>query len=423
MTSVDSVQFNLESSLYQAYQASLVLGDLQGRDRSRALKHMAHALDSAKDEILEANTLDLEACEDMAVPDLIRDWLRLTPERLQGVVQMLEDLSVMVDPLEQGIATLSSGNGQTQAFTQLVPLGVVAFVYESLPALGAIAAGLCLRSGNSIILRGSADASQSNTAIAHALQRGLEAADLSPACITHLGAEQGSVLRDLLVKSQWVNLVIPYGRPSLVAKVEQSATAPVLKTGIGNCYLYWAASGQLDMVQWMIQDSYATEPDPVNAIEKVLINRDVSATMVRLLWESLKTAGFQVRVDQAFGTEPSDLETVDPAEWSQPYLSRTIAFRPVPSLDAAVQWINAHSSSHADCIATESYAESQEFCQKMNSATVYVNTSPRFCRNPSQSSQLALGMSNQKGHRRGPIGLTTLTTVKTIILGSGQVNP
>lgn len=422
MSLVDPAHLNLESTLYQAHNGSLSLGNSQGRQRSRALRHMARALDQAMDDILEANTLDLEACEEMAVPELIRDWLRLTPERLQDGVKILWDLSTLEDPLEQGIATPSHSSGFTQGFTQRVPLGVVALVYESLPLLGAIAAALCIRTGNSLILRGSTDASHSNAAIAHALRAGLESADMPPACVTHLGGDHGSLLRDSLVQSPWVNLVIPYGRPSLVHRVEQVATAPVLKTGMGNCYLYWAASGQLELVQWMIQDSYATEPDPVNAIEKVLINRDVRESVVRLLLEGLKAEGFQLRGDQSLLELCSDLEPVEAAEWSQPYLNRTVAFRCVHNLETAVNWMNAHSSSQADCIATESYGESQEFCQRISSATVYVNTSSRFYRHPAHSSQVALGMSNQRGHRHGRIDLTTLTTAKHIILGRGQVN-
>lgn len=419
---MDSSPLTLESALYQAHQSSLILGNSQGRQRSHALRHMAQSLDMALDEILEANTLDLEACEEMAVPDLMRDWLRLTPERLQGAVQVLRDLSNMEDPLEQGIAVPSHGSGHTQAFTQRVPLGVVALVYESLPLLATIAAALCIRTGNSLILRGSNDASQTNAALAHALRLGLDASDLPTACVTHVEGDQGSLLRDTLVQSQWINLVIPYGRPSLIHKVEQVATAPVLKTGMGNCYLYWAASGQLELVQWMILDSYATEPDPVNAIEKVLISRDVSDSMVRLLLEGLKGAGFQLRADQELIDRYGNLELVEAGEWSQPYLNRTIALRQVQNLESAVDWMNAHSSSHADCIATESYSESQEFCQRINSATVYVNASSRFYRHPAHSNQVALGMSNQRGDRHGRIGLTTLTTAKHIILGRGQGN-
>jgi glutamate-5-semialdehyde dehydrogenase len=418
----NAMELDLESSLYQAQRASLMLSQRRGRDRSRALAHMAQSLERAKDDVLEANTLDLEACDEMAVPETIRDWLKLTPERIQGVVQMLTDLSLQGDPLEQGISAMSYANGQHQTFTQLIPLGVVALVYESLPLLGAIAAGLCLRSGNSLILRGSTEASHSNAAMARALQEGLEAAQFPSACITHMEGDSGSVLRDLLVQSQGVNLVIPYGRPSWVQKVEQMAVAPVLKTGMGNCYLYWASSGSLEMVRWMILDSYATEPDPVNAVEKVLISQDVSESMVRLLWERLRAEGFQIRGDTAWVERYPDLELAQESEWSQAYLSKIIAFRSVRNLPAAVAWINDYSSSHADSIVTESYNESQAFCQQVNSATVYVNTSPRFYRNPTQGSQIALGMSNQKGYRRGRIGLATLTTAKNIILGSGQIN-
>jgi glutamate-5-semialdehyde dehydrogenase len=414
-------ELDFKRLMHEVREASITLAGTPGSHRSRGLQRMAKALQAAQDEILEANTLDLEACQDMAVPERMQEWLKLTPERLQDAVKILRALGNLTDPLQR-VMPAHYAEEQSQTYTQLMPLGVIALVYEALPELGAIAAGLCLRTGNSLILRGGTETSHSNAAIVGALQQGLEEAGLPAASVMNFCCDQGNSLRDLLAQEQCINLIIPYGRPSLVQKTIQQATVPVLKTGIGNCYLYWSASADLETVRWMVADSHATEPDPVNAIEKVLVSQDLGQPALYALWNSLREADFKLRGDEDLAAEfPSDLTLAEEAEWSQPYLDRIVAFRRVDRLEAAVTWINNHSSGHADALATQSYSESRYFSRYINSATLHINNSPRFYRNPTQGHSLALGMSNQKGHRRGRIGLETLTTLKQIVLGNGQL--
>lgn len=404
----------------QAQQSSLTLAALRGTDRSRALQLMAEALLDRQNDILEANTLDLEESREMAIPELMLDWLKLTPERIQTTGQILQRLAELSDPIQQVLNTPSYQIDQCQTYCQLVPLGVIALIYEALPELGAIAAGLCLRAGNSLILRGGTEASHSNQIIAETLQLAIEDAGLPSVCVQLLPSDQGDLIRELVTLDRYVNLVIPYGRPSLVQQVVRQATAPVLRTAIGNCYLYWSPSGSLEVARSMILDSHQTEPDPVNAIEKVLIHRHHSSTALTMLWNSLKDKGFQLKGDAELAAEFPDLFTAvsDPQEWNQAYLNQTIAFKVVDGLETAISWINAHSSGHADCLATESYQESRLFSTGINSAMAYINASPRFQRNPKRGSPIALGMSNQKGHRRGLISLETLTTVKHVVQGN-----
>lgn len=381
---------------------------------------MAEALLDRQNDILEANTLDLEESREMAIPELMLDWLKLTPERIQTTGQILQRLAELSDPIQQVLNTPSYQIDQCQTYCQLVPLGVIALIYEALPELGAIAAGLCLRSGNSLILRGGTEASHSNQIIAETLQIAIEDAGLPGACLQLLPSDRGDVIRELVTLDHFVNLVIPYGRASLVQQVVRQATAPVLRTAIGNCYLYWSPSGSLEVARSMILDSHQTEPDPVNAIEKVLIHRHHSSTALTMMWNSLKEKGFQLKGDVELVTEFPDLFTAvaDAQEWNQAYLNQTIAFKVVDGLETAIGWINAHSSGHADCLATESYQESRLFATGINSAMAYINASSRFHRNPKRGSPIALGMSNQKGHRRGLISLETLTTVKHIVQGN-----
>ena len=402
-----------------AYRASLKLGITKGVDRSRAVKAMAKALKQSFNNILEANTLDLEASREMAVPDLVLDWLKLTPERLQTAVEILQRLGELSDPLRR-IRHADYQLEDSQTYCQLMPLGVIALVYEAFPELSAIAAGLCIKTGNSLILKGGSETSNSNTIIAQILQSALEETGMPSGCLELLDAEQSNLMRDLITQDRYLNLVIPYGRPSLVQQVVRQATAPVLKSAMGNCHLYWALSGSIDMARWMILDSQASEPDPVNAIEKVLIHRTANASSLVTLWNSLQEKGFQIKGDSELVEAFPQLKLTKDSEWCQPYLNKTVAFKMVDNLEAAIAWINQYSSGHADCIVTESYQESRQFALGVNSASTYINSSPRFSRNPSRGDAVFLGMSNQRGQRRGLISLETLTTLKYIVQGNGR---
>ncbi|MBC5794470.1 glutamate-5-semialdehyde dehydrogenase [Sphaerospermopsis sp. LEGE 00249] len=407
------------NSAKRAYQASLKLGTTKGADRSRAVLAMARALKRSFDDILEANTLDLEASREMAVPELILDWLKLTPSRLENTVEILQRLGELSDPLRR-VRNADYQQEDSQSYTQLMPLGVIGFIYEAFPELGAIAAGFCLKTGNTVILKGSTEASHSNAAIAEVLQTAISEVGLPPGCIELVTTEHGTSLRDLVTQDQYLSLVIPYGRSSLIQQVVRQATCPVLKSAMGNCYLYWSLNGSLEMVRWMILDSHESEPDPVNAIEKVLIHRQALPSSLPVLWNSLKEKGFELKADAELVEAFPQLQLAKDGEWGTPYLNKTVAFKLVDSLESAIAWINQYSSGHADAIVTDSYQESRQFALGVNSASTYINASPRFSRNPSRGDSVFLGMSNQKGHRRGFISLETLTTVKHIIQGNGR---
>ena len=419
--SVDA--FNPESNVVatarEAYRASMKLALAKGADRSRAVQEMAQALKRSFNDILEANTLDLEASREMAVPEMILDWLKLTPERLQTTVEIMQRLGELSDPLRR-IRHADYQLEDSQTYCQLMPLGVIALVYEAFPELGAIAAGLCIKTGNSLILRGGNETSNSNSVIARILQAALEESGMPLGCLELVETEQGGLIKDLVTQDKYINLVIPYGRPSLVQQVVRQATAPVLKSGMGNCYLYWSLSGSIDMARWMVLDSHASEPDPVNAIEKILIHRTTNHSSLVTLWNSLQDKGFKIKADAAIVEAFPQMPLAQDSEWDQPYLNKTVAFKVVDNLEAAIAWINQHSSGHADCIVTESYQESRQFALGVNSASTYINASPRFSRNPSRGESVFLGMSNQRGHRRGLISPETLTTVKHIVQGNGR---
>jgi glutamate-5-semialdehyde dehydrogenase len=405
------------TSLQQAHQGFLELEKSNSVVRSQAIQYMAEGLQDALQEVLEANTLDLEMSREMAVSELVLDWLKLTPERLQTTITVLKRLSKSSDPIQR-LMNAPYQLDQSQTYCQLMSLGVVAFIYEAFPELGAIAAAFCLKTGNSIILRGCSEASHSNQVISQILQNALEKAHLPINCIEFLPCDQGCSIQDLLREDQYLNLVIPYGRPSLIQQVTQMSTAPVLKTAMGNCYLYWSSSGDLELARWMIFDSHSSQPDQVNAIEKVLISPHQKTSSLLRLLSGLQEKGFELRGDESLVAEfPEYFKPVQEKEWNTPYLRKIIAFKRVENLEQAIAWMNQYSSSHADCLVTESYAESRQFAKDIDSALVYINASPRFERNPKRGDAVFLGISNQKGNRRGLIGLDALTTLKQVVQG------
>jgi glutamate-5-semialdehyde dehydrogenase len=401
----------------ESNQAAAKLARTSGAKRRQGVSVLAEVIENSFDEILEANTLDLEMSREMAVTEPIVNWLKLTPERLEMTVAILKQLSQSADPTRR-LINAPYQLEPSQTYCQLIPLGTIALVYEAFPELAVIAAGMCLKTGNSLITRGCSTASNSNQTIAELLKKALVASDLPVSSIETVFPDSGISVQELVTQDRYLNLVIPYGRPSLVQQVAEKATATVLKTSIGNCYLYWSLSGDLELIRQVIVDSHDSEPDAVNAIEKVLVNKNLKSSALESLFHNLQQQGFSLRGDEILVEKfPEYLNIMQPEEWKKPYLNKKVAFRYIDNLPQAIAWINRYSSGHADCIVTESYQEGRLFAQGVDSALVYVNTSPKFSRNPEGGNDVFLGMSNQKGYRQGLIGVESFTTIKQIVQG------
>ncbi len=415
-----SSSYNLISIAQIAQQSSAALFAVHHRTRSHLIRTIAEAIHRKQDDILEANTLDLEVSREMAIPELLIDWLKLTPERLQTTCQILKRLSEAPDPLfsTEGV---DDSVASSEAYGVRQPLGTVALVYEAFPELAAIATGFCLRTGNVLMLRGGGETTSSNQAITTVIQEVLNNAGFPQGCLQLVPSDQGDILRELLTLDAYVDLVIPYGRPNLVQQVIKQATVPVLKTTLGNCYLFWSLSGDVEQVQHIIVDSHQGEPDAVNAIDHVLIHRGCNSGTLASLLGDLKAKGFKLKGEKDLRDKIPGLSSVKDTDWNQGAYGKSIAFKFVDSLDDAVMWINRNSNGHADVIVTDSYAESREFATTVKSASVYINASPRFYRHHPNSGAIALGMSNQAAHQGGVINFDTLTSVKHVIQrNSGQ---
>lgn len=395
--------------------------DYSANQCSKALEAMGQAIAQQQDDILEANTLDLEISRDMAVPDLVVDWLKLTPERVQTAATIFQRLAHSGPTLPAANTEDSMG---AEYYTR--PIGIVGFIYEAFPDLGAIAAALCIRTGNALVLKGGNEASRTNQIIASILQQSLQDVGLPRDLIFPI--ESTNISRLDVAQCSGIDLVIPHGRPSLVEQIVKQASVPVIPSKMGNCYLYWSAGGSLEQVYQMISESHLGTPDAVNRIEKVLVHKAHSENAVTRLWTRLQENGFQIRATEAMrswrtsatsATAPNDsLEIAADEEWSAAYLKRTVAFRQIDNSDTAIRWINTYSSGHADSVATADYAESRKFIGSCRSAAIYINTSPQFIRNAKQPGEIALGASNYKGMGGGLIGMAVMQARQRIFHGS-----
>ncbi|MEM6452293.1 MAG: gamma-glutamyl-phosphate reductase [Cyanobacteria bacterium P01_C01_bin.69] len=396
--------FDLSAALATVREATEQLSS--NEQCSKALSAMGDAISQRQDDILEANTLDLEVSRDMALPELVAEWLKLTPERVQTAADILHRLAAMgtADPR---LVTNSS-------YPPSRPLGIVGFIYEAFPDLSAITAGLCIRTGNAIALRGGSEASQTNQIIAQTLQSAITEVGLSADLVFLI--EPTEVSRLEMAQCADIDLVIAHGRPSLVEQVLASANIPVIPSRMGNCYLYWSASGSVDQVYKMIVDSHTGTPDAVNRIEKVLLHEAHSDNTLTRLWNRLQESGFTLKADGALINKHA-LEAAEPLDWGSAYLKKAIAFRQVKNTPEAISWINKHSSGHADSIATADYSDSRLFATGCRSASLYINASPQFIRNAKHSSEIALGVSDRKGLSGGLIGIEVMRERQRIFYG------
>ncbi len=376
---------------------------------SSALVAMGEALSQRQDDVLEANTLDLEISRDMAVPELVVDWLKLTPERVQTAAKICQRLAAIgsVLPIESDCSS-----GASDSISR--PLGIIGFIYEAFPDLGAIAAGLAIRTGNALVLRGGGEASKTNLIIASILQEALASVELSESLIFPIESAEISCLE--VAQRSDIDLIIAHGRPSLVEQIVQSANVPVIPSRMGNCCLYWSASGSLDQVYRMIAESHSGTPDAVNRIEKVLLHEAHSENTLTRLWNRLQEGGFTLKAEAGLA-QKHGLNIAEPLDWGSAYLRQTVAFRQVKDAAEAINWINVHSSGHADSIATNDYAESRLFSDRCRSASLYINVSPQFVRNAKHTSDISIGISDRRSLSGGLIGMSVMRNRQRIFHG------
>jgi len=391
--------------------------------KDAALHAMADALAAAEATVLSANAEDVAAAEAAATSAAIVDRLRLSPDRIAGMVQGLRDLAALPDPVGDVVRGWTNPNG-VRVQQVRVPFGVVGIIYEARPNVTADAAGICLKSGNAVLLRGSSSAARSNAAVVAALRDGLAGSDL-PADAVQLVPGPREVTGELMRARGLVDVLIPRGGAGLIEAVVTGSQVPVIETGTGNCHLYVDASADAGTATEVLVNAKVQRPSVCNAVETVLVHRARADELVPMLGRALAAHGVRLHADQQAERYLSDIGaevvSADEQDWDTEYLSLDLAVAVVADLDAALAHIRRHGSGHSETIVTGSLAAADRFTAEVDAAAVLVNASSRFVDGGQFGFGAEIGISTQKLHARGPMGLPEMTTTKYVVAGSGQV--
>jgi glutamate-5-semialdehyde dehydrogenase len=410
----------LENLASQAHQASVNLAQTPVQARNLALKELLSSLQAQQDAILEANTLDLETMRDLATAGFGAQWLKLTPERLSLVRQYLEALIGLPDPLQVRSGTVAQSLYSFGGY-RAMPRGLICGLYECLPEFPVLIASLCIKTGNSLWLRGSAETNYTHQFLADLIDATLKKAKLNPHCFHSFSGDRALPTATFLGSSLPIDLIVPYGRTGFIETIQQQAKVPILMPAMGNCYLFWSSTGSSDFVRTIIMDSHIGMPDAVNAIEKVLITPNLNSSLLNVVFHHLREKGFILKGDEALTADFPELILAEPQEWSTPYFDKTVAFKVVDSLSDGIQWINRHSSGHADSLVTDAYRESQQFILTADSATTFINASPKFSRLSSgPNGMIALGMMG-RGAAWGAMSVETFLKGNRVVQGLGTM--
>ncbi len=398
----------------QARAAAVELAPLTRATKDAALHAMADAVLAASDAILAANAQDVTAARADKTPETMIDRLSLTPTRVEAMAQGLRDVAALPDPIGDVVRGYTVANGLHIEQVR-VPLGVVAIVYEARPNVTVDAAGLAVKSGNAVLLRGSGSAYRSNRVLVDVLDEAGEKAGLPRDSVQLVPGTDRSSVGHLLRARGLVDVIIPRGGAGLISYVVENSTVPVIETGVGNCHIYLDASADADMAERIVVNAKVSRPSVCNSAETVLIHRAAAARFLPALLERLHSKGVTVHSD---GSVP-DVPAAE--QWTEEHLSLDLRVKVVDSIDEAIDHIRRYSSGHTEAIVTNDLASSQRFIARVDSAAVIVNASTRFTDGGEFGFGAEIGISTQKLHARGPMGLPELTSTKWVVTGAGQI--
>ncbi len=412
----------MEQMGQKARQAARELNAVSGTQKNAALEAMASSLEEQTGAILEANERDITRARAAGMIDSMIDRLRLTKERVAGMAAGIRSIRALTDPVGEVMEGRRLENG-LEVRKVRVPMGVIGIIYEARPNVTSDAAALCLKAGSAVILRGGKEAIESNRAVAQALRAGLEAAGLQPDTVQLVEDTSRETAAAMMKMNGYIDLLIPRGGAGLIRSVVENATVPVIQTGVGNCHIYVDESADADMAQAIVVNAKASRPSVCNAAETLLIHSGAAPALLPPLAAALREKGVRLRCcGRAAALLPGvPVEPAEAADWATEYLDYILAVRVVDSLEEAMDHIAQYGTGHSECIVTENYEHAQRFTREVDAAAVYVNASTRFTDGGEFGMGAEIGISTQKLHARGPMGLRELTTVKYIVNGSGQI--
>ncbi|MFP3667286.1 glutamate-5-semialdehyde dehydrogenase [Priestia sp. SIMBA_032] len=404
----------------QAQEASYFLGNVTSEQKQQALYKMAAALLSQQGTILKANELDVEKAVQKGTSKAMLDRLSLNEERIHGMADGLRQVAALADPVGEVLSMAKRPNG-LQIGQQRVPIGVIGIIYEARPNVTCDAAGLCLKAGNAVILRGGSEAFYSNQAIVSVLSQAAASAGLPEHSVQLIEDTSRETALELMKLNEYIDVLIPRGGAGLIEAVVKNATVPVIETGTGNCHVYVDEEYDRDMAANIVINAKTSRPAVCNSAEKLIIHERAAHEFLPIIVQALREKDVEVRGDDRALTIVPDLVPAADEDWKKEYLDFIMAVKIVDDIDEAISHINVHSSHHSEAIVTTNYAHAQRFLQRVNSAAVYVNASTRFTDGEEFGFGAEIGISTQKLHARGPMGLKELTTLKYIIYGDGQI--
>ena len=391
-----------------------------GEKKRRALLEAAQALRAAAPEILAANAVDLAAARESGMRDAMLDRLTLTEARIEAMAQGVEDVAAQRDPVGRVLSGETRPNGlKIEKVT--VPMGVIGIIFEARPNVTSDAAALCLMAGSAVILRGGKEAFHSNMAVTSVLQAALERAGLPRTAVQLVQDTSRESSREMMGLVGYLDLLIPRGGAGLIRAVVENARVPVIETGVGNCHVYVDESADIDMAAEIIFNAKTSRPSVCNAIETILVHEKIAAQALPVIAARLREKQVELRGDDRTRAILPEAVPASEADWETEYLDYILAVRVVDSLDEAVAHIARYSSGHSECIVTRDLRAAEAFTARVDSAAVYVNASTRFTDGGEMGLGAEIGISTQKLHARGPMGLNEIVSYKYVIRGDGQV--
>lgn len=392
-----------------------------GSKKDAALLAIAKALRENSEKIIGANDTDIENGKKAGLTDSLLDRLRLTQERIEGMADGVEQVASLKDPVGRVLDGSTLKNGlKIEKIT--VPMGVIGIIYEARPNVTSDAAALCLKAGSAVILRGGKEAINSNKAIAEVMRNAIEQEGFPADCVALVEDTSRDSATELMQLTDYLDVLIPRGGAGLIKSVVNNAKVPVIETGVGNCHIYVDDSADIDMAKSIIFNAKTSRPSVCNAIETVLVHKDIAEKALPAIKEELDKKSVEIRgCDKTKAILGDCVVTATEDDYANEFLDYILAIKVVDSLDGALDHIAKYSTGHSECIITSSYANAEKFTACVDSAAVYVNASTRFTDGGEFGLGAEIGISTQKLHARGPMGLNELVSSKFIIKGNGQI--
>jgi glutamate-5-semialdehyde dehydrogenase len=409
----------MQEFLEKAKESSAVAATLDGATKRRILESMAEALEVKEEAILEANARDMEAAERNGLGSALKDRLLLNPERVAGMAQSLREIAALREPVGRVLEGWRN-DADLRSEKVSVPIGVIGVIYESRPNVTADVGALCFKSGNAAILKGGKEAEHSNRAIAKVLQEVLEAEGLPREIISLLPDSSREGVAYLIRQDRYVDLIVPRGGEALIRYVSENASVPVVKHDKGLCHTYIHADADREMAVRIAVNAKCDRPGVCNAMETLLVDRAIALEILPALHDAFREQGTELRADAA-SREVIEAAAATEEDWDTEYLANILSVRIVEGVDEAIGHIRRHGSGHSEAIVTENYTAAERFLNEVDAACVYVNASTRFTDGGAFGFGAEVGISTNKLHARGPMGIDELTTYKYKVYGSGQV--